>query len=219
MKVSEALPLLEKACGKRFGELFVGHSEDLRTNKGNVGQLLLVYIGLKLDCELCDFDDGELKTNKALPNGQPLETIFITQISRIIDTLVGENPLPFEESNLYKKIRNIVYLPVVKQSANASDWYFVRVINIELDKNPILFNKLKQDYETICAGLTAHIENNGRDNLLHTTNGQHYIQVRTKDSKPYHPIFSQKYERKISDKNFAFYFLKAFMKDAVDGKI
>lgn len=219
MKVSEALPLLEKACGRKFGELFAGHPEDLRTNKGNVGQLLLVYIGLKLDCELCDFDDGELKTNKALPNGQPLETIFITQISKIIDTLVGENPLPFEKSNLYKKIRNIVYLPVVKQSANASDWYFVRVINIELDKNPILFNKLKQDYETICAGLTAHIENNERDKLLHTTNGQHYIQVRTKDSKPYHSIYSQKYERKISDKNFAFYFLKAFMKDAVEGKI
>jgi len=130
MKVKEALPLLENVCSKRFGELFMGHPEDLRTNKGNVGQLLLLYIGLKLDCNLCDFEDGELKTNKALPNGQPLETIFITQISRIIDTLIGENPLSFEESNLYKKIRNIVYLPVVKQSENVADWYFVRVLNI-----------------------------------------------------------------------------------------
>ena len=47
--------------------------------------------------------------------------------------------------------------------------------------------------------------------MLHTANGK-YIQVRTKDSKPYHPIYSEKYGREISDKNRAFYFKKEFMK-------
>lgn len=218
MFVKEALPLLENACGKRFGELFIGHPEDLRTNKGNVGQLLLLYIGLKLDCALCDFEDGELKTNKALANGQPLETMFITQVSKIIDTLVGSSPVPFEESNLYQKIRNLVYLPVVKQSANVADWYFVRVINIEVYKNPTLFAKLKKDYETICLGLTWHIENSS-DGFIHTTNGDNYIQVRSKDSKPYHPIYSEKYKREVSNKNHAFYFKKEFMKDALANKL
>lgn len=216
MKVSEALPLLDKACGKRFGELFVGHPEDLRTNKGNVGQLLLLYIGLKLDCNLCDFEDGELKTNKALPNGQPLETMFITQISKNIDTLVSLNPIPFENSNLYQKIRNLVYLPVVKQSQNVADWYFVKVVNIEIDRNPKLFAKLKLDYETICNGLKHHIENSA-DRFIHTTNGANYIQIRSKDSKPYHPIYSTHYNRYVSNKNHAFYFKKEFMRDALAG--
>ena len=46
---------------------------------------------------------------------------------------------------------------------------------------------------------------------LHTAGGQ-FIQVRTKDSKPYTPIYSQKYGRYISDKNRAFYFKREFMK-------
>ena len=45
---------------------------------------------------------------------------------------------------------------------------------------------------------------------LHTVNGK-FIQIRTKDSKPYTPIYSQKYGRVISDKNRAFYFKKEFM--------
>ena len=59
MKLNEALPLLENACGKTFRELFAGHPEDLRTNKGHAGQLLLKFIGLKLDSNLRDFEDGE----------------------------------------------------------------------------------------------------------------------------------------------------------------
>ena len=33
-----------------------------------------------------------------------------------------------------------------------------------------------------------------------------YIQIRTKDSIPYHAIYSRKYDRIVSDKNRAFYF-------------
>src|ERR1051326_3413234 len=89
MKLDEALPLLQAACGKPFGQLFAGHPADLITNKGLAGQLLLRHIGLCLDSNLCDFEDGELKTNKALPCGTPVETMFITQISQQVDTLVS----------------------------------------------------------------------------------------------------------------------------------
>lgn len=217
MRLEDALPLLEAACRRPFRELFAGHPEDLRTNKGHTGQLLLVYIGLKLDSNLIDFDDGELKTNKALPSGQPLETMFISQISRNFDTLVGLPFTPFEESNLYRKIRNLVYLPVVKASLDAGDWYFTHSIHIQTLPGTLLYAKLAEDYAAIGRGLVEHIEH-GHDGMIHTTNGPHYLQVRTKDSKPYHPIYSKQYGRTVSTKNFAFYFKKNFMRDAIEGK-
>jgi DNA mismatch repair protein MutH len=217
MKLLEALPVLEKACGKRLGELFLDHPNDLRTNKGNVGQLLLRNIGLSLDSNLLDFEDGELKTNKSHPSGDPIETMFITQISTHIDDYVSVPHLSFSESQLYLKIRNLVYLPVVKQSENPSDWYFTKCIHIQIPTTSDLFQKLENDYNIICDGLKRHIE--GGDGRLHTTNGIDYIQVRTKDSKPYHPIYSNAYERFVSEKNYAFYFLKKFMIDANAGNL
>ena len=218
MKLAEALPVLEKACNVPFGKLFQGHPDDLRTNKGNAGQLLCCYIGLKLNSDLCDFDDGELKTNKALPDGTPRETMFITQINAIFDTLVAQPNTSFLDSSLYIKIRNLVYLPVVKQSENASDWYFPRCIHIEAKAGGTLFDKLRDDYDTICNGLRHHVETSN-DGFIHTTSGSHYIQVRSKDSKPYHPIYSSTYQREVSIKNHAFYFLKSFMQDALAGRI
>lgn len=218
MKLDDAMPLLTAACNKPFGLLFKNHPEDLRTNKGNVGQLLCCYVGLKLNSDLCDFEDGELKTNKASPNGTPLETMFITQINGIIDTLVGNPSVPFQQSSLYKKISNLVYLPVVKQSADASDWYFIKCVRVRVAIGSPLYAKVKADYDAICAGLRQHIENSV-DGFIHTTNGDHYIQVRSKDSKPYHPIYSQTYGRDISNKNHAFYFVKPFMRDALAGRL
>src|ERR1044072_6357123 len=218
MKLDDALPILQDACGVKFGVLFAGHPEDLRTNKGHAGQLLLKYIGLTLDSNLCDFEVGELKTNKALASGHPLETMFITQISRNIDTLIGPRHVNFSNSELYQKIRNLVYLPVVKQSQNPAEWYFVNCIRVRVEEGSTLYAKLSDDYESICNGLIHHIERGG-DGLIHTTNGPHYIQIRTKDSMPYHPIYSQTYGRYISTKNCAFYFVKKFMLDAIRGTL
>jgi len=218
VKLNEALPLLETACGRTFRELFAGHPEDLRTNKGHLGQLLLKYIGLKLDSNLRDFEDGELKTNKALPNSSPLETMFITQVSEQIDTLVGNTPVRFEDSNLFTKIRNLVYLPVVKEALDSAQWYCTKCIHVEVVPGSVLFEKLKADYEEICIGLKQHIETSS-DGFVHTTNGPHYVQVRSKDSKPYHPIYSRTFGREVSDKNHAFYFMKSFMLDALGGRL
>ena len=55
MKIEKALPILDKCIGVKFGELFSDLPSDLRINKGNVGQLLLLKIGLKLDSKLTDF--------------------------------------------------------------------------------------------------------------------------------------------------------------------
>jgi DNA mismatch repair protein MutH len=65
------------------------------------------------------------------------------------------------------------------------------------------------DYYSICKQLVENI-NNSNDKFIHTANGK-YIQIRSKDSKPYHPIYSSVFKRNISNKNHAFYFKKEFM--------
>jgi DNA mismatch repair protein MutH len=217
LRVAEALPRLEAACGRRFGDLFAKHPNDLRTNKGHVGQLLLTHIGLTLDSQLCDFEDGELKTNKCSRDGKPLETMFITQISGIIDQLVSDPPEPFLKSPLYEKIRQILYVPVVKEKTNVAEWYFIRCIRIEAPLGSPLFHQLDEDYRSICSQLRSSAETSS-DRFIHTANGR-YLQVRSKDSKPYHPIHSATFNRFISNKNHAFYFRKEFMIEAIAGRL
>ena len=210
MKIEKALPILDKFIGVKFGELFSDIPSDLRINKGNVGQLLLLKIGLKLDSELTDFENGELKTNKSDFSGLPLETMFITQISRNIDTLVSKEPLEFTESNIYKKIKRLVFLPVCKEADDIKDWFFVSMFDYDLEKEKNLKKILESDYYKICKKLKFDIENS-EDGFIHTSSGQ-FIQIRSKDSKPYHPIYSNEYNRFISNKNHAFYFKKDFMR-------
>lgn len=218
MKLEDALPVLRDACNKPLRELFINHPEDLRTNKGNVGQLLLKYIGLSLDSNLCDFENGELKTNKTKANGEPAETMFITQISEIIDELVALNPKPFAESNLYKKIQNLVFLPVVKDAKDVGDWCFLDVCHVQMPVGSDLFLKMEADYNSICTQLRNFIQTSP-DGFIHTSNGVNgFIQVRSKDAKSgpnkvYHPIFSKTFNRYVSNKNHAFYFKKEFMRE------
>ncbi|MBQ8141109.1 MAG: DNA mismatch repair protein MutH [Clostridia bacterium] len=211
MKLKEAQEKILTICNIPFSELF--DEEDfpmIIKNKGKVGQLLEMALGKKLDnCNL-DFEDGELKSNKCDASGKPLETVFITQIASVIDELLEEKP--FKETHLYEKISNILYVPVCK-IGKPRYWMFLDAIHIDLS-NPRFFSLLKtweNDYYSICRQLKNHIETS-RDGYIHTSNGTH-IQVRSKDLKPYHPIYSEIYGRNVSNKNHAFYFQKQFVYD------
>ena len=211
MKLKEAQEKILTICNIPFSELFEESDFPMIIkNKGKTGQLLEMALGKKLDnCNL-DFEDGELKSNKCDASGKPLETVFITQIASVIDELLEEKP--FEETHLYEKISNILYVPVCKVG-NPRDWMFLDAIHIDLS-NPRFSSLLKiweNDYYSICRQLKDHIETS-RDRYIHTSNGSH-IQVRSKDSKPYHPIYSEIYGRNVSNKNHAFYFQKQFVYD------
>lgn len=211
MKLAEANQRLNKLSGKPFGELFSSEQiENIIINKGKTGQLLELALGMHLSSTNLDFEDGELKTNKCDKSGKPLETVFITQILSVIDDLISKKP--FEETHLYEKIDNILYVPVCKVGSPAQ-WMFLPSIHIDLTKQQFapLRKIWRDDYYSICEQLKQHIESSP-DGFIHTSNGTH-IQVRSKDSKPYHPIYSSVYNREVSNKNHAFYFQKQFVYD------
>ena len=209
MKLEEACTKLNTITGIPFGNLF--SPEDMKTiilNKGKTGQLLELSLGMRLSNTNLDFEDGELKTNKCDATGNPRETVFITQISTMVDDLLCARR--FEETHLYEKISNILYVPVCKDGEPRT-WMFLPCIHIDLESPR--FSALREiwrdDYYNICGQLKNHIETSS-DGYIHTSNGKH-IQVRSKDSTPYHPIYSHIYERNISNKNHAFYFRKEFV--------
>ena len=211
MKLKDAQKKILEICNIPFADIFNEKDFDLiKKNKGKTGQLLELALGKKLNNANLDFEDGELKTNKCDATGKPLETVFITQISGVIDELIEEKT--FEETHLYEKINNILYVPVCKVG-DPHDWMFLDAIHIDLTKPKFapLLKIWEEDYYSICKQLKNHIETS-RDGFIHTSNGKH-IQVRSKDSMPYHPIYSKIYGRNVSNKNHAFYFQKQFVYD------
>ena len=129
MLLENAKELLQPFIGKAFGNIFQPEEiVDLKTDKGIVGKLLERSIGLANTSYTLDFEDGELKTNKCLPNGEPKETIAITQISSIIDEIL--NRQPFDQTVLLNKVKNLLYVPVCKEGPSPS-WMFLPPVHVD----------------------------------------------------------------------------------------
>lgn len=215
MYLQEAKEKIQKLSGIPFSELFSEKDlESITRNKGKTGQLLELALGKKLDNGNLDFEDGELKTNKCDSFGNPEESIFITQISNCIDELLTNKR--FEETHLYAKIKNLLYVPVCKDGESRS-WKFLDPIHIDLNRPEFseLMDIWREDYYSICSQLNQHIKTSS-DEFIHTSNGKH-LQVRSKDSKrkdgSYNKIYSDVYKNFVSDKNHAFYFQRQFGND------
>lgn len=209
MLLEEAIPKLKPFINIPFKEFFTYEDlKDLTTDKGIVGKILERTLGLKNTSNLLDFENGELKTNKSRIDGTPRETMAITQISSNIDNIL--NKQPFENSHLFHKIKNLLYVPICKDG-NKLNWRLLPFIHVNLCQPQYsnLLLQIEQDYYSIIDQLLFDIENKS-DGYIHTSNGQ-FIQIRSKDSKPYNPIFSKTFNKNISNKNHAFYFKKDFM--------
>lgn len=213
MQIAAAAAKIAEIAYKPLSDLLPpSELSDLKTDKGLVGKILERQIGLTFSNSQLDFEDGDLKTNKVTSKGLPLETMFICQIHRIFDTLIV--PTPYESSYLYQKITRFLYVRVCKIGPQYS-WYFHRPILVDLTTQAYktIGQQLRHDYYEICRQVRRHIED-GSDHLLHTSSG-FYLQIRTKDAKPYRPIYSHHYGRAISTKNFAFYFKKELLLDLI----
>jgi len=126
---------LEELKGRKFKDIF--NEEQLRDiikNKGKSGQIIELAIGLKNTNVTLDFEDGELKTNKCDNTSKPLETMFITQVSSMIDELLNEKP--FKESKVFKKISNLLYVPISKVG-DPEEWFIIDAININLNEDKL----------------------------------------------------------------------------------
>lgn len=219
MRIEETFPLLPSLYNVKFG-ILKNHPNlkdpidlaKLKGNKGFAGQFLEKLLGLQLSNSKLDFENGELKTNKSKTDGSPMETMAITQIGTQFDDLFY-NDKSFHDTHLYHKIESVLYVPAVK-GEKEEDWYFLPAYYLDLKDNDALKKILDDDFETIKAKVQAMMDTG--DSMLHTANGK-YMQIRTKDSKPYNPINSKKLGRNVSNKGFAFYFKKEFMQSILDG--
>jgi DNA mismatch repair protein MutH len=228
MKLSEAYPICKTAVNQPFINLFNDFSkEEIILNKGKVGQLMEKYCGLKLSNTNKDFEDGELKTSEIKESTQ------ITMITHWIDEIIHGNPLEFEETLLFKKIENMIFMPLVKPSEDPLTWYFESCIYIPVKKGSYLYSQIKDDYEKICTlahqqvykknassypdmkiGRKVATKDYIGDGFLHTTSGK-FIQIRTKDAGGIKskPIFSGYLNRNVTKvSRMAFYFLASFKK-------
>jgi len=115
--------------------------------------------------------------------------------------------MPFDLTKLHKKTANVLIVPVVKVDLPPEDWYIGRPYHINSETGTGLFEIFREDYEHICKGMRKDLESSPTA-LIQTTNGPHYIQIRTKDGNKnrYKPMFSAFFERPISSKRYAFYF-------------
>ena len=129
MNLTDSYGFFRENVGRTLGDLkleyqtrFPKFTSEMKINKGGVGQFIEKLIGLKNTNALTDFSDGELKTNKADTDGAPLETMFISQISSNFDQLISDQ-ISFEDSWIYQKIKNLLYVPICKVDNNPDKWY------------------------------------------------------------------------------------------------
>ena len=157
-------------------------------NKGSRGQLLELALGIPNSSKLTDLVDGELKS---YTKG---ESIAVTQLRHALPEVM--NKTPFNKSKLGIKIARTLYV------AFDRDNNFLGTAT-HTNQNPLI----ESDYYDIC----DYIRNT---KTLNTFTGSHgVLQIRTKDSKPYHPI---KWEgQQLSNKGFAFYLTGRYAKTIV----
>ena len=196
-----------------LGEIF---TDDLRSeiangkiNKGYSGQILELAIGLKLGTSLQDLDDGEIKTT-ILKNNFTRESIPITMLNHLLEEMHSQ--VNWLDTKVFQKIENFLIVPCHKNSRNWKEWYFDKPIHISFSSHTKLYTKFEEDYKIISERLQEIIAYSSR---IHTINGPNYfLQVRTKDSKPYRPL--QFHGKVLSAKQHAIFFTSRFVREIVD---
>lgn len=157
----------------RLIENVVGKTANIpkTANKGLVGSWLETQTGIPTSSACLDCADGELKlfpikrkTARGKSENQfvAAETIAVTMVD-----LEKLRTQPFEESRVYKKLENTLYMPHLREGDNIQFYTPVHMTK----EHPVML-ALKADYETIQAALN-------RGEALSSSLGV-YLQTRTK---------------------------------------
>lgn len=207
MTLKEGLQIIRGIPNIPFEKIFNEHELlNISLNKGRTGQLLeTVILLLNLSNTQLDFSDGELKTNKCKSNGMPSETVAVCQISSLFDNMINTNNYDYTNNYIMNKLANMLYVRVDKSNPNPNKWKFLTPIHVSRNNSKYFewYNKVEKDLYFICNNMKIACENGLQ--LTSSRSTGHYIQIRPKDSKPYHGIYSHIYNRYVSDKNYAIY--------------
>ena len=200
----QGVPLGELPVIKEKLEISNGHID-----KGHSGQYLQLAIGMPLNNNKQDFEDGELKTT-GLWNNLTKESIKIATFEHLLPGMFSE--LTWEETEVYKKIRNFLLVPCKKDSKDWKEWSFEKPIWVSTEIQKNLYQYLEEDYLSISKHVVREIS---QGKLLHTFSGPNkFFQIRTGDNKPYTPAYFG--DTQYSNKKMAYFFTTRFVRDIVN---
>ena len=164
-----------------------------RKNKGVRGQLLELALGIPNSSKLTDMVDGELKS---YTKG---ESIAVTQLKHVIPEIF--NNTPFKDSKVGIKLRNTLYVGFDRQNN------FLGTAKINYTDNSLI----SDDFQYI-SEIIRYRYNMGQQ--LNTITGLNKIlQIRTKDSKPYHPVVWNGHT--LKNKGMGFYLTGKYAKSII----
>ena len=195
-----------------------------RSNKGEFGSRIEKMCRLIPDSKLCDFMTrsgatpmtGDAKgltvsseSFKTMGSLIPKDTTKVTMIKRSVLDMIRDNNLPvphplvmWENSFIYKKIQNIIFIPYIRDSApskkrpgkdspdKGETATFLEPIVVSAETHPKVYAKLEEDFYDIIRKYK-----DGRDRTI--TGKHNMLQIRTAGSG------------KKKEKNYAFYLTKS----------
>ena len=164
-----------------------------RKNKGVRGQLLELALGIPNSSKLTDLVDGELKS---FTKG---ESIAVTQLKHVLPEIFNETP--FKDSKVGIKLRNTLYVGFDR------DNNFLGTARINYTDNKLL----SDDFEYISHVVRFRYLTGQQLNTI--TGLNKILQIRTKDSKPYHPVVWNGHT--LKNKGMGFYLTGKYAKGII----
>ena len=210
MLIKDGFEICKRSINIEFSKLFSDiyiNQEDIRKNKGKVGQMMEKKCGLELSNTITDFKDGDLKTIK-MGERYKESSFALTMLNSWIDKILQDKILPFQDTRLHKKTENFILMFVNKDDKNALNWFFRKCSLYNASQGTPLYNKLKSDYYAISQKLKKCLQDPSK--MIHTTDAgkDSIIQIRTKGigKGKDKSIYSNVFKRNITNnQSLAFY--------------
>ncbi len=178
-------------------------------NKGGAGQAVERLLGVASGGRGRDFSDGELKTFRCDVDGYPLESVGLLQFGARFDRLLDCEP--FEKTALYHKLSRLLLVGICKDGP-ATDWQVTSAMRVVTSPESDWFSPIERSYRNI---LKRVLEELSQGHELSTITAE-CLQIRVHDSRPYRPVFSERLQRQVANKQLGYYFPRSTVIRMVD---
>lgn len=154
-----------------------------------------------------DNSDVKIRISLVNENSKVCEVVALTQLKNDIDMYLESDKV--EQLSLFKSLDKTLII-FIKSSEKLEDYKIMNLLYFDDD----LMVKLVNDFKNLTKNVLEILDN---DYDLQSVKGE-YLVFKPKDSKPYKRIYSSKYNRYISDKNYGWYLRKPFLNSFIDSK-